>query len=112
MIAKEIAYKHSLSSSGFNSSFSVAEVEQDSCSPREFIGLKNGGPDNDFIVEGIIFQSGRLWNKDQRWSVSGSLPRRLILLGQRPPQAGAAGLAAAVVRLPLQGKAARRLLGR
>jgi hypothetical protein len=76
LIAKEITYKHSLSASaseqstvGFNSSFSVAEVEEDSCRPREFIGLRNGGPDNNWIVEGILFQSGRLWNRDQRWVI-------------------------------------------
>jgi hypothetical protein len=76
VIAKETAYKHSLSnsgslqsSSGFSSNASVTEVEEDSCPPKEFIGLKNGGKKNDFIVEGILFQSGRLWNKDQRWTV-------------------------------------------
>jgi hypothetical protein len=76
VIAKETAYKHSLSnsgslhsSSGFSSNASVTEVEEDSCPPKEFIGLKNGGKKNDYIVEGILFQSGRLWNKDQRWTV-------------------------------------------
>ena len=24
---------------------------------------------NNYIVEGILFQSGRLWLKDQRWTV-------------------------------------------
>ena len=73
---KETAYKHSLSSSGslqsssgFNASTSVSEIEEDSCPPKEFIGLKNGGKKNDYIVEGILFQSGRLWNRDQRWTV-------------------------------------------
>ena len=76
VIAKETAYKQSMSSSGsiqsatgFNSQFSVSEVEEDSCPPKEFIGLKNGGKKNNYIVEGILFQSGRLWNKDRRWSV-------------------------------------------
>ena len=76
VIAKETNYKHSLSNSGsinsnqgFNASASVSEVYEDSCQPHEFIGLKNGGQKNDFIVEGILFQSGRLWNKDQRWTV-------------------------------------------
>ena len=76
VIAKDIAYKHSLSSSGsiqssqgFNASTSVSEVFEDSCQPFEFIGLKNGGIKNDRIVEGIVFQSGRLWKKDQRWTV-------------------------------------------
>jgi len=76
VIAKETAYKQSMSSSGsiqsatgFNSQFSVSEVEEDSCPPKEFIGLKNGGKKNNYIVEGILFQSGRLWNKDRRWLV-------------------------------------------
>ena len=68
--------QHSMSSSsslqsslGFNSQASVSEVEEESCPPKEFIGLKNGGKKNDYTVEGILFQSGRLWNKDQRWTV-------------------------------------------
>jgi TraM recognition site of TraD and TraG len=76
VIAKETSYKHSLSnsgslqsSSGFSSNTSVTEVEEDSCPPKEFIGLKNGGKKNDYTVEGILFQSGRLWNKSQRWTV-------------------------------------------
>lgn len=62
-IAKETAYKHSMSSSGslqsssgFNSQTSVSEVEEDSCPPKEFIGLKNGGRKNDYVVEGILFR--------------------------------------------------------
>jgi hypothetical protein len=73
VIAKETTYKHSISTSGsihtavgVNSQTSVTEVEEDSCAPKEFIGLKNGGKKNNCIVEGILFQSGRLWLKDQR----------------------------------------------
>ena len=76
VIAKETAYKHSLSNSGslqstngFSSNTSVTEVEADSCPPKEFIGLRNGGKKNDYTVEGILFQSGRLWNKNQRWTL-------------------------------------------
>src|SRR5271165_1137090 len=76
VIAKETAYKHSLSNSGslqsstgFSSNMSVTEVEEDSCPPKKFIGLKNGGKKNEYVVEGILFQSGRLWNRDQRWTV-------------------------------------------
>jgi phosphoglycerate dehydrogenase-like enzyme len=54
---------------GFESNTSVTEIEEDSCPPKEFIGLKNGGKKNDYVVEGILFQSGRLWNRDQRWTV-------------------------------------------
>jgi hypothetical protein len=77
VIAKETQYKHSLNSSGslqsnsgFNSGSSVSEVEEDSCPPKEFIGLANGGWKNDYLVEGIVFQSGRLWKKDRRWTVA------------------------------------------
>jgi hypothetical protein len=76
VIAKETQYKLSLSNSsstnqpiGLNSQISVAESEEDSCAPKEFIGLKNGGLKNKLIVEGILFQSGRLWKRDERWSV-------------------------------------------
>jgi hypothetical protein len=69
-------YKHSISTSGSiysaggaNSQSSVTEVEEDSCPPKEFIGLKNGRRKNNYIVEGILFQSGRLWKRDQRWIV-------------------------------------------
>jgi hypothetical protein len=76
VIAKETGYKHSISTSGsihaaigLNSQISINEVEEDSCPPKEFIGLKNGGKRNNYIVEGILFQSGRLWLRDQRWVV-------------------------------------------
>lgn len=76
VIAKETTYRHSLSSSGsvsssqgFNASASVSEIEEDSCAPKEFIGLKNGGVFNEYVVEGVLFQSGRLFKKDQRWCI-------------------------------------------
>src|SRR5271165_6902918 len=76
VVAKETGYKHSISTSGsihaaigLNSQISINEVEEDSCPPKEFIGLKNGGKRNNYIVEGILFQSGRLWLRDQRWVV-------------------------------------------
>jgi hypothetical protein len=76
VIAKETTYKHSISSSGsvhtaigLNSQTSVSEVEEDSCPPKEFIGLRNGGKKNNYVVEGILFQSGRFWLRDQRWTV-------------------------------------------
>jgi hypothetical protein len=57
VVAKETTYRHSISSSGsihqaigLNSQTSVSEVEEDSCPPKEFIGLKNGGQKNNFIV--------------------------------------------------------------
>jgi hypothetical protein len=48
---------------------SVTEVEEHSCPPKEFIGLRNGGRKSNYIVEGILFQSGRLLKRDQRWAV-------------------------------------------
>ena len=68
IIAKETTYRHSISANGSsgNSQTSVTEVEEDSCPPKEFVGLKNGGRKHDCIVEGVLFQSGRLWLKDQR----------------------------------------------
>lgn len=30
--------------------------------PQEFTMLRNGGPDNDFLVDAVIFQGGRRWN--------------------------------------------------
>jgi type IV secretory pathway TraG/TraD family ATPase VirD4 len=75
MIAKETTYKQSISTTGSvntpvgaNSQISVNEIEEDSCPPKEFLGLKAGGPLNQHIVEGILFQSGRLWQKDLRWA--------------------------------------------
>jgi hypothetical protein len=29
--------------------------------PREFAGLRKGGPENDFSVEALVFQNGRTW---------------------------------------------------
>ena len=76
LIAKEMTYKHSLSNSGslqsnsgFNSSSSVSEVEEASCGEKEFLSLKNGGAQNKHIVEAVLFESGRLWARDQRWIV-------------------------------------------
>jgi hypothetical protein len=66
-MAKETTYKHSISTSssihnavGLDSQTSVTETEEDSRPPKEFIGLKNGGKKNNYIVEDILFQSGRL----------------------------------------------------
>ena len=74
-IAKDTQYRHSISGSGSvsaasgpTSNVSVSEVEEDSCPPKEFIGLKNGGKKNNYTVEAILFQSGRLWRKSERWT--------------------------------------------
>jgi hypothetical protein len=71
IIAKETTYRHSISANGSsgNSQTCVTEVEEDSCPPKEFIRLKNSGRKHNCIVEGVLFQSRRLWLKDQRWTV-------------------------------------------
>ena len=76
MIAKDTQYRHSISNTGSihqpignQSQTSVQELEEEVCPPKEFMGLKNGGRRNSYIVEGILFQSGRLWKGDQRWTV-------------------------------------------
>jgi hypothetical protein len=63
------------SAGGANSQTSVTKVEQDSCPPKDFIGLKNGGRKSNYVVEGIIFQSGWLWKGDQRSVVRRSRQR-------------------------------------
>lgn len=72
VIAKDTHYRFSVSSNtnapGQHHT-SVSEHEEDSCPPRNFIGLRNGGHKNKLIVEGILFQSGRLWKKHRRWIV-------------------------------------------
>jgi hypothetical protein len=76
MIAKDLEYKHSLSNSGnasssngFNASASVSETFEPSCREEEFMNLKTGGPENDWICEGIVFESGRLFLKNRRWII-------------------------------------------
>jgi hypothetical protein len=70
LIAKETVYKASVSKTGQSPiSTSVSQIEEDSCPPKSFLGLKTGGPENRFVSEAIIFQSGRLWQKNKRWIV-------------------------------------------
>jgi type IV secretory pathway TraG/TraD family ATPase VirD4 len=76
VIAKETQYRMSVSSTGtvhqpidLNPQWSAQEIEEDSCPPKEFINLKNGGKKNGLRVEAVLFQSGRLWKGDKRWTV-------------------------------------------
>jgi hypothetical protein len=65
LIANDVIYKASLSSSAPGAlNTSLSEHEEASCSPRMFLGLKNGGPWNKYIAEAIIIQSGRLWRPE------------------------------------------------
>jgi len=69
LIASDITYKASLSSSAPAAlNTSLSEHEQASCSPRMFLGLKNGGSSNKFVAEAIVCQSGRLFKGD-RWLI-------------------------------------------
>jgi hypothetical protein len=74
VIAKDTRYRPSLSASGdfakgISGSASLTEIEEESCPAKEFIALRNGGAEHDFEVEGILFQSGRIWNGTDRWCV-------------------------------------------
>jgi hypothetical protein len=72
IIAKQTVYRPSLSSSASGGSAalntSLAQVEEECCQAKEFLGLKTGGPENKLMCEAIIFQSGRLFN-GERWIV-------------------------------------------
>jgi hypothetical protein len=67
-IAQDTIYKTALSHSNGSTNTSMSEHEADSCPPRQFLGLKNGGPSNKRIVEAIIFESGRQFAGD-RWII-------------------------------------------
>jgi type IV secretory pathway TraG/TraD family ATPase VirD4 len=66
VIAKALTAKHSLSVTDGKASASVSESWEDSCPPATFKGLLNGGEENGKIVEGIVFQSGRIWKTEQK----------------------------------------------
>lgn len=72
LIAEETFYRPTLANSASAGSeshnTSLSPVEEPSCPKKNFLGLKSGGPANNYIVEAIIFQSGRLFNGN-RWFV-------------------------------------------
>lgn len=70
VIGKEFRVKHHLSIGTDKGRFgaSVDESYEDSCPPHIFQDLMNGGEENDLIVEGIIFKTGRKWKGDLRWT--------------------------------------------
>lgn len=49
-------------SSGSSSGTSFSEQRRNILEPREFTLLAKGGEENDFIVEAIVHQAGRIWN--------------------------------------------------
>jgi hypothetical protein len=72
VIARDVSYRFNVASNGDGSNrhqVSISEHDDFSCPPQEFMGLKNGGRRNNLIVEGILFQSGRLWKGRERWIV-------------------------------------------
>lgn len=48
-------------------SIGLSEHEEFDCPSRNFLGLKFGTEQNDYIVEAIGFQGGRVWSNDRRW---------------------------------------------
>lgn len=61
-IEREVIIDGSVPNGGEGGSLSFSEKDRAKVLPSAFMTLKKGGPINDLIVEGIIVQSGRLWN--------------------------------------------------
>jgi hypothetical protein len=71
LIAKELSFEHSIGDSDGKRSINVHRREEDSCRASEFLALKDGGKVNRYLVQAIVFQSGRSWLKGKRrWIVS------------------------------------------
>jgi TraM recognition site of TraD and TraG len=68
MIGKQTSYRQSLSgTNNANLTTSMSEAEED-CLPAKILqDLRNGGPDNDYTVDGIFFQVGRKWKNGERY---------------------------------------------
>jgi type IV secretory pathway TraG/TraD family ATPase VirD4 len=65
-IAKDIVYKTSLgSSNGQSVNTNMSQAEEYSCPPQIFQTLKSGGPENKFVVSGVVFQAGRTWDGEK-----------------------------------------------
>lgn len=60
LLGLDWARENGTTSGGF-SEVMEAEIE-----PREFTRLRTGGPDNDWIVDGIVFQNGRVFKASGR----------------------------------------------
>jgi hypothetical protein len=48
-------------------SIGLSEHDEFDCPSRTFLGLKFGTEQNDYIVEAIAFQGGRIWSNGRRW---------------------------------------------
>jgi hypothetical protein len=68
-IDKSTQYKINLSNAQEigRDSIGLSEHEEFDCPSRNFLGLKFGTEQNDYIVEAMAFQGGRLWSNDRRW---------------------------------------------
>jgi hypothetical protein len=67
-IAQDTIYKTGVSHSNGSLNTSMSQHEEDSCSPKQFLGLKNGGKANKGVVSAVVFQSGRLLS-GARWII-------------------------------------------
>jgi TraM recognition site of TraD and TraG len=47
--------------------YSMAEQIQPEIRPAEFLRFRKGGPENDCVVDCIVFQSGRIWSNGKSW---------------------------------------------
>jgi hypothetical protein len=65
LISRSYQYRHNFSASGNENrsaqSAGVSESLDFEILPGEFSRLKTGGPANNYCVEGILYQSGRVW---------------------------------------------------
>jgi len=50
-----------------NRSHGTSQSFDYSVPPQEFTTLARGGPDNDYVVEGILFVGGKKWEKDKNF---------------------------------------------
>ncbi|KAA3662555.1 MAG: hypothetical protein DWQ10_02145 [Calditrichaeota bacterium] len=70
LISRSYQYRHNFGASGNDrrsaQQAGVSESLDYDLLPREFSRLKTGGPDNDRVVEGIVYQSGRVWQVNRK----------------------------------------------
>jgi hypothetical protein len=70
MIARDVVYRASVSRSGQrDASTTLSEAYEDSAPAEVFLGLKNGGRNNGFVVEAVLFAGGRLFDRKHRWLI-------------------------------------------
>ena len=58
---KKISYNNSTTEAGGTRGTNVSEVEEHKVMPAAFTTLRKGGPQNNYQVEAVIFQGGRIW---------------------------------------------------